>query len=143
MKATAYNTNSAALAEIDPDEAFEDSGGYEFRGKPLYFSRRHYFALMSMAAGVTMAKEEQVLLAFFISTHDPDAIKRLRSTFRRNPEAVWERFEDVPDDFGIHPNSDDLIEIAETVESMLKDIEASSDHAEDIENDEEDSQPGK
>ena len=143
MKATAYNTNSAALAEIDPDDAFEESGAYEFRGKPLYFSRRHYFALMSMATGVTMAKEEQVLLAFFISTHDPDAIKSLRSTFRRTPEAVWERFEDVPDDFGIHPNSDDLIEIAETVESMLKDIEASSDHAEDDEADEEDTQPGK
>ena len=90
-----------------------------------------------------MAKEEQVLLAFFISTHDPDAIKGLRSTFRRNPEAVWERFEDVPDDFGIHPNSGDLVEIAETVEAMMSDIEASSDHAEDSENDEEDSQPGK
>lgn len=143
MTATAYNTNSAALAEIDPDEAFEESGSYEFRGKPLYFSRRHYFALMSMATGVTMAKEEQVLLAFFIATQDPDAIKQLRSDFRRNPDAVWERFEDVPDDFEIHPNSDALVEIAETVETMLKDIEASSDFAEDSEADEEDSQPGK
>ena len=96
-----------------------------------------------MATGVTMAKEEQVLLAFFISTHDPDAIKQLRSTFRRNPEDVWDRFEAVPDDFEIHPNSDDLVEIAVTVEGMLKDIEASSDFVEDSENDEEDSQPGK
>jgi len=90
-----------------------------------------------------MAKEEQVLLAFFISTHDPEDIKQLRSTFRRTPEAVWDRFEDVPDDFGIHPNSSDLVEIAETVEAMMSDIEASSDHAEDGEADEEDTQPGK
>ena len=143
MTATAYNTNSAALAEIDPDDAFEDSGAYEFRGKPLYFSRRHYFALTSMATGVTMSKEEQVMLAFFVATHDPDAIKRLRATFRRNPEAVWDRFEEVPDDFGLHPSSPAIIELAELIEEMMTAIEASSDYAEETENDEEDSQPGK
>ena len=143
MKATAYNTNSAALAEIDPDDAFEESGSYQFQGRPLYFSRRHYFALTAMAADVTMSKEEQVLLAFFVATHDPDDIKQLRSSFRRHPEAVWERFEDVPDDFGIHPNSAALLEIAETVETMLKDIEASSDQVEEEEAEEEDNQPGK
>ncbi len=143
MKATAYNTNSAALAEIDPEDAFEESGSYQFQGRPLYFSRRHYFALMSIATGVTMSKEEQVLLAFFVATHDPDEIKELRSTFRRNPDAVWDRFEDVPDDYNLHPNSAALIEIAETVEMMLRDIEASTDQAEDTESEEEDSQPGK
>ena len=143
MKATAYNTNSAALAEIDPEDAFEESGSYQFQGRPLYFSRRHYFALMSIATGVTMSKEEQVLLAFFVATHDPDDIKELRSTFRRNPDAVWDRFEDVPDDYNLHPNSAALIEIAETVEMMLRDIEASTDQAEDTESEEEDSQPGK
>jgi|TARA_Y100001973_G_scaffold81846_1_gene120760 hypothetical protein len=143
MKATAYNTNSAALAEIDPEDAFEESGSYQFQGRPLYFSRRHYFALMSIATGVTMSKEEQVLLAFFVATHDPDDIKELRSTFRRNPDAVWDRFEDVPDDYNLHPNSASLIEIAETVEMMLRDIEASTDQAEDTESEEEDSQPGK
>jgi len=143
MKATAYNTNSAALAEIDPEDAFEESGSYQFQGRPLYFSRRHYFALTSMATGVTMSKEEQVLLAFFVATHDPDAIKSLRSTFRRNPDAVWDRFEDVPDNFNLHPNSPAIIELAQLIEEMMTAIEESSDYAEDSEKEEEDSQPGK
>tara|TARA_Y100000356_G_scaffold130155_1_gene132082 strand:+ start:1138 stop:1557 length:420 start_codon:yes stop_codon:yes gene_type:complete len=115
--------------EPDAEIAFERSGNYEWRGQPLHFSRRHYYAALAIANESSISAEEQVLLAFWIATHDEEEIKSLRSRWRIDKESVFDEFEDVPDRFDLAPGSEEMVQVAGIVESMWQDVAASKDVA--------------
>jgi hypothetical protein len=97
------------------DEAFEDSSQYEFKGIPLYFSFRHYYALLAIMAEAQMSAEEQCLLIFWIATHNPDQIKELRQRWRKDQDEVFDDFENVPELYDLAPGSNDLLEMRPAV----------------------------
>ena len=134
------------LAELSED-AFEDSGTYEFKGRPLWFGYRHYYALTAISSQASMSAEEQVLLVFWIATHSPDGIKQLRADWRKEPDHVFERFEDVPEDYGLAPGSQDMLDLALVVEKIWSDIDNSPDEVKKSKSkggwEEPDDQPGK
>ena len=111
----------------EAEEAFEDSGQYEFKGRPLWFGYRHYYAMTAINMESRMSAEEQVLLVFWIATHNQEEIKQLRTDWRKDPDEVFERFEGVPENFGLAPGSQDMLDLALVVEKIWKDIEASRD----------------
>ena len=115
--------------DLEPDSeiAFERSDNYQWRGTKLNFSRRHYYAALAIANAARMSPEEQVLLAFWVSTHTEDEIRDLRGRWRSDPESVHNDIEDVPDRFDITPNSEEMIEVAAVVEDMWQDVSASKD----------------
>ena len=109
------------------EEAFEDSPEYEFKGIPLYFSYRHYYAMLAMMKDSEMSYEEQVLLVFWIATHTPENIKNLRKKWRKNKELVFEEFEQMPEIYNLTPGSQDTLDIAEIASKIWSDIENSAD----------------
>jgi hypothetical protein len=119
------------------DEAFEDSSQYEFKGMPLYFSFRHYYALLAIMAEAQMSAEEQCLLIFWIATHNPDQIKELRQRWRKDQDEVFDDFENVPELYDLAPGSNDLLEIAEIANKIWNDIENSKDTVKPSKNDKE------
>jgi hypothetical protein len=119
------------------DEAFEDSSQYEFKGIPLYFSFRHYYALLAIMAEAQMSAEEQCLLIFWIATHNPDQIKELRQRWRKDQDEVFDDFENVPELYDLAPGSNDLLEIAEIANKIWNDIENSKDTVKPSKNDKE------
>ena len=109
------------------EEAFEDSPQYEFKGIPLYFSYRHYYALLAIMAEAEMCAEEQILLIFWVATHTPEEIKKLRQTWRKDKDQVFDDFEIVPEKFNLKPGSNDLIECASIANKIWNDVESSKD----------------
>ena len=120
------------MSEHDSDEqsedAFEDSAQYEFKGRELWFSYRHYYALTSISSNAKMSAEEQVLLVFWSATHSPDEIKQLRADWRSDEADVFQRFEDVPENFNLAPGSQNMLDLALVVEKIWKDIDQSRDN---------------
>jgi len=109
------------------EDAFEESAQYEFNGQKLWFSYRHYFALTAISSKAEMSAEEQVLLVFWIATHSPEEIKQLRADWRRDQDDIFDRFEDVPEQFNLAPGSQDMLNLAEVVNKMWNDIDHSRD----------------
>jgi hypothetical protein len=109
------------------DEAFEDSAQYEYNGTPLYFSYRHYYALLAIMAESEMSAEEQVLLIFWIATHDGEKIKELRRNWRKDKDFVFDEFEAMPEIYELRPGSNELLEIADIAGKIWSDVENSKD----------------
>lgn len=109
------------------EDALEDSSTYEYKGQPLYFSYRHYYAMLAILKEAEMSSEEQILLIFWISTHNPNEISQLRKKWRKNKELVFDEFEQVPETFNLTPGSVEMIEIAEISSKLWQDIENSAD----------------
>ena len=87
-----------------------------------------------------------MLLVFWIATHDAEGIKRLRAEWRRDQEEVFTRFEDAPEDFGIAPGSQDMLDLAVIVNKIWQDVESSRDEVKRVSKKggkEDDGQPGK
>jgi hypothetical protein len=116
-------TDYTELAE----EAFEDSSQYEFDGIPLYFSYRHYYALLAIMKEAEMSAEEQVLLIFWVATHSSEGIKELRRKWRNDNDLVFEEFEDAPEKFNLIPGSSKMLDLASMVHKMWDDVEKSKD----------------
>ena len=139
----AYNTNQAALAELDPDEAFEDSGAYELNGTPLYFGLRHYYAVMTIGSMASISDIERVFLVLWVATHDETEVKGIRKTWRNNPDAIYSAIEEVPFKYNVHGDKA-VKQISELVNKMWDDIEASRDQIdEDEEKNSSGGSPGK
>ena len=109
------------------EEAFEDSPQYEFKGTPLYFSYRHYYALLAIMAEAEMCAEEQILLIFWVATHTPEEAKQLRQNWRKDKDQVFDDFEIVPEKYNLKPGSNDLIEVASVANKIWNDVENSKD----------------
>lgn len=109
------------------DEAFEDGPEYEFNGIPLYFSFRHYYALLAIMQEAQLSAEEQCLLIFWVATHDPDQIKELRKKWRRDKDEIFDEFEETPERYDLKPGSQNIIKIAEIAAKIWDDIENSKD----------------
>tara|TARA_R100000808_G_scaffold260_2_gene1556 strand:+ start:3774 stop:4181 length:408 start_codon:yes stop_codon:yes gene_type:complete len=116
-------TDYTELAE----DAFEDSAQYEFDGIPLYFSYRHYYALLAIMKEAEMSAEEQVLLIFWVATHSGDKVKELRKKWRNDKDLVFEEFENAPEKFNLSPGSPKMIDIASIAHKMWEDVEKSKD----------------
>ena len=127
------------------EDAFLDSGDYVFNGRPHFFSFNHRYALLAMIkeAG-KISLEEQSLIMFWISSFPPDELKQIRSEWRRDPEIVFNRFEDRAEEFIFPAGSKELLEVGEFCGKIWDDIEASTNLADLDETDKEShGAPGK
>ena len=125
------------------EDAFEDSVLYEYKGQPLYFSYKHYYAMVAMLQNTKISSEEQILLMFWIATHNPTEIAQLRKKWRKNQDLVFDEFDEFPERFGIHPASNEMLEIAEIASKLWKDVENSADSIDDSDDDNSDNMPKK
>jgi len=133
------------ITELDPDDAFEDSDSMEWKGKPLFWSFRHWYLFLPMIkSSGEMCESEQITLALWIATHDEQQIKELRSKYRRNQDEVFGDFEEAPEKLGVEPGSTALAEAGEIVTHLIESVTASQESLADDDDDEEDSgSPGK
>ena len=109
------------------EDAFLDSGDYVFNGRPHFFSFNHRYALLAMIkeAG-KISLEEQSLIMFWLSSFPPDELKQIRSEWRRDPEIVFNRFEDMDESFVFAPESKEIIEMSEFCGKMWDHIDGST-----------------
>ena len=109
------------------EDAFLDSGDYVFNGRPHFFSFNHRYALLAMIkeAG-KISLEEQSLIMFWLSSFAPDELKQIRSEWRRDPEIVFNRFEDRDESFVFAPESKEIIEMSEFCGKMWDHIDGST-----------------
>ena len=109
------------------EDAFLDSGDYVFNGRPHFFSFNHRYALLAMIkeAG-KISLEEQSLIMFWLSSFPPDELKQIRSEWRRDPEIVFNRFEDRDESFVFAPESKEIIEMSEFCGKMWDHIDGST-----------------
>ena len=122
----AFNTNQAAIAVINPDDAFEDSASYEWKGRPLYFGLRHYYAVMSIGSMANISDIERIFLVLWIASHDEIEIKKIRKLWRTDQDKIYDAIEEVPFTFDVHTEKD-TAQLTKLINSIWDDIEASRD----------------
>ena len=137
-----FNTNQAAISVIDPDDAFEESASYEWKGQPLYFGLRHYYAVMSIGSMANISDIERIFLVLWIASHNEIEIKKIRKLWRTDQDKIYDAIEEVPFTFDVHTEKD-TAQLTKLINTIWDDIEASRDKIDTEEEKKNDAAPEK